>query len=255
MIAEVFESTRRQQRLALMPYLTAGFPTIDRSLEILHTLVDRGADIVELGIPFGDPVADGPSIQYASHHALSNGARLRRILDALESCGPQRVPLVLMSYLNPLLAVGPDRAVERMARVGVSGLIVPDLPTEETSPWLEATRRHGLDLIPLIAPTTSEPRARRILDRSDGFVYYVSLTGTTGVRDRLSPELPSALERLRRWTSRPLAVGFGISTPDHVRRLRGHCDGVVVGSRIVDAIRNDENLSELIDRFKQATRS
>ncbi|HXV75081.1 MAG TPA: tryptophan synthase subunit alpha, partial [Candidatus Polarisedimenticolaceae bacterium] len=218
-----------------------------------HRIFGWGADVVEVGVPFSDPVADGPVIQRAAHDALAGGTRLRRILDALESDRPPG-PVVLMSYLNPLLALGRQLAAERIGRAGVSGLIVPDLPADEARPWLESTRLHGIELIPLVAPTSDERRIASVLACSDGLLYYVSVTGTTGVRRELDAGLPDALDRLRRSTGRPVAAGFGISTPEHVQRLRRHCDGVVVGSRIVEAIRRDEDLAELIGRLKEATR-
>jgi len=250
---DLFDASAVRQEPALMPYLMAGYPTLDRSIELLHLAFDSGADVVELGIPFSDPVADGPAIQLAAQRAIEGGTRLRHVLDALESGAPD-APVVLMSYLNPLLAVGRDAVTARMARAGVTGLIVPDLPAEEARPWLAATRRSGIRLIPLMAPTSNRRRVARILERSDGLIYYVSLTGTTGVRQELQHELPETLDRVRAATGRPVAVGFGISSPQHVRRLRGHCDGVVIGSRVIQAIHDGEDVAELLGQFKAATR-
>ncbi len=160
-----------------------------------------------------------------------------------------------MSYLNPLLAFGREALLDELARVGVSGLIVPDLPLEEAEGWIAETRRRDIELTLLVAPTSDDDRLRRIAEASAGFVYYVSVTGITGARDSLPPELGERLDHVRAIGDKPVAVGFGISRPEQIRTLRGHADGVVVGSRIVETIRRDEDLSELTRQLKQATRS
>ena len=253
MIRAAFERLRSRGETALIPYLTAGYPSLDLSLDHARTLERHGADLLEIGVPWSDPIADGPTIQRASHDALAAGTRLRHVLDALEARRFD-VPLVVMCYLNPLLALGRERVVERLGRAGVGALIVPDLPAEEAGPWQAALGHAGLALVPLVAPTTDGKRLGRVLESGDGFVYYVSLTGTTGARAELAADVPAALDGLRAATRRPVVVGFGISTPHHVRVLRDHCDGVVVGSRVVEAIRKGENLIELIESLKQATR-
>jgi tryptophan synthase alpha chain len=252
MIRRTFDRLRERDEMALVPYLVAGYPTLDESLSQLQRIAASGADLVELGVPFSDPIADGPTIQQAAVRALQGGARLSRILQGIDRLRLP-VPVILMSYLNPLLAHGRDEVLADMEAVGVSGLIVPDLPLEEATPWRESARRHGIDLVLLIAPTTSDERAREIAARSDGFVYYVSVTGTTGARESLSPQLLPSLSRLRERIDTPLAVGFGISEPEQVRSLRGRADGAVVGSRIVEAIRQGEDVADLVNRLKQAT--
>jgi len=253
-IARVFENLRRRGELALVPYLTAGFPSERVFLEDLRRVADSGADLIEIGVPFSDPIADGPTIQFASHRALQAGFRLEDLFDVLRDV-ELRPPLVFMSYLNPLIAFGRERLLAAMRQSRVAGLIVPDLPAEEADDWLAAARAHGIVLAFLAAPTSGEARLQQIAARTDGFVYAVSLTGTTGMRATLADGLPEFLGRIRRHTQRPVVVGFGISQPQHVRALRGLADGAVVGSRIIEAIRAGEDLAVLVRALKQATRS
>ncbi len=252
-IAATFERLRARRELALLPYLPAGFPTQGEFANALRDVARAGADLIEIGIPFSDPIADGPTIQRASQIALAGGAGIESALEAVESARlPQ--PIVFMSYLNPLLAFGRDRLLARMSSAGVDGLIVPDLPVEESDDWLEASRRGGRELIFLAAPTSTDARLAAIGARSGGFVYAVSVLGTTGARAALSDGLGAFLSRVRAAARAPVAVGFGISTPEQIRALRGLADGVVVGSRLVDAISSGEDLSALVATLKAATR-
>ena len=253
-IHTTFEDLRERNELALIPYMTAGFPTLDASIETLAQIAENGADLLEIGIPFSDPVADGPTIQHSSQVALDNGTRLSNILDALRTVRFAQ-PLVAMSYLNPLLAYSPGKLFAKMKEAGVSGLIVPDLPPEESDDWLGAARDAAIALVFLVAPTSSQERVRRIAERSDAFLYYVSVTGTTGIRQGLPADLSESLRAVRVVTDKPLVVGFGISESNQIRSLRCHADGVVVGSRIVEAVRRGEPVAELITRLKEATRS
>jgi tryptophan synthase alpha chain len=239
--------------MALMPFLTAGYPTRPAFLECLRTVIDAGADLIEIGIPFCDPIADGPTIQHSSQVALENGARLADILDDLAQLQP-RVPLIAMSYLNPLLAMPRERLLARLRAAHVCGLIIPDLPADEAGDWSAAAFEAGVDLVLLAAPTSPDARLRLIGRQARGFVYAVSLAGTTGAREELPPELPAFLKRVRAATELPVAVGFGISRPEQIRSLRGLAEGVVIGSRIVNAIRNGEDLGGTIEDLKQATR-
>lgn len=240
--------------MALIPYVTAGFPSLSKSMEHLSVLAGHGADILEVGYPFSDPIADGSTIQFASETALRNGVTLSDTLAALRDLRVKQ-PIVLMSYLNPLLAHGADRLFETLPESGVSGLVVPDLPIEEADDWLSRARSAGVNLICLVAPTSPDERIRAIVRQCSGFLYCVSLTGTTGVRASLPPSIGDLLARVRRLTEMPVAVGFGISTPEHIRALRGMADGVVVGSRIIEAIRRGEDLPGLVNTLKEATRS
>jgi tryptophan synthase alpha chain len=253
MIARTLEHARGRGELALVAYVTAGFPSPGAWISAAREIADAGADVLEVGIPFSDPIADGPTIQRASSQALACGTTLASILEQLARV-PLGIPVCVMSYLNPLLALGDERAaVSRLAAACVSGLVVPDLPAEEAEPWRWATHARGLDLVGFVAPTSTEARIRRTVEVSD-VLYYVAVTGTTGVRRELAPDVRPALERLRRTTDRPVVVGFGIGRPDHVRGLRGRCDGVVVGSRIVDAISNGEPLTPLVRDLARAAK-
>lgn len=251
-IAETFAQLRARGEMGLIAYLTAGYPSLPAFVEALQTVSSSGADVVEVGLPFSDPMADGPTIQFASHEALLAGARFDAILAVLGGV-KLRQPLVLMSYLNPLLAKG-DSLLPRLREAGISGLIIPDLPAEEAADWAERTRRAGLSLILLAAPTSPPERLKRIGEVSDGFVYAVSLTGITGARAELSDALPDFLHRLREATRKPIAVGFGIARPEQVASLRGQADAVVVGSRLVDAIRKGEDLGAIVRELKAATK-
>ncbi|MFO0974049.1 MAG: tryptophan synthase subunit alpha [Phycisphaerae bacterium] len=253
-IARLFADLSARGEMAFAPYFVAGWPTLDRSLELIATAAAAGADLVEIGVPFSDPVADGATIQRASHAALQAGFRLSSLLDALRAA-PLRRPGVLMSYLNPLLAVGRDRLLTALAAAQVRGLIVPDLPFEESADWLGAARAAGVALIYLVAPTTAPERIARMAEQTDGFLYAVSLTGTTGVRRELNPGLFDYLARVRGVARCPVAVGFGISTPQQVAALRGRADGVIVGSRWVEAVERGEDVAGLLHAFKQSTRS
>ena len=258
MIERMFERLAARGETALIAYLPAGFPTLPESMELLKTVAASGADLIELGVPYCDPVADGPTIQQATQRALDGGTTLRGILDALDdraAGGTSAVPISLMSYLNPLLAFGREALLVRMATAGCCGLIVPDLPLEEAGVWIDQTTAHGIALSLLVAPTSSPERSREIAHRSRGFVYYVSVTGITGAREALPDDLFSSLARIKEITTLPVAVGFGISTPAQVRLLRGRADAVVVGSRIVRAIQDGEDVAKLIRALKAATRS
>jgi tryptophan synthase alpha chain len=253
-LRETFEDLRRRDELALMPYQTAGFPTLAHSLDNLGTLAENGADLLELGIPFSDPIADGPTIQYSSQIALEHGVSLKDVLAALQQRTLPR-PLVLMSYLNPLLACERERLFADMQAANVAGLIVPDLALEEADEWIATAGGHGVSIVFLLAPTSPEDQIHRTAEVSDGFIYAVSLTGTTGARKALQAGLPDFLNRIRAVTDKPVVVGFGISAPEHIRALRGHADGVVVASRIIDMMRRGENWTGLVRSLKAATRS
>jgi tryptophan synthase alpha chain len=221
---------------ALMPYLMGGFPTTDDSLRIAQAYIDGGADLIEFGLPFSDPLADGPVIHGAAVDALANGAVIEKILDGI---GPiaQQVPVLAMTYFNLIEARGVERFLGRAAELGVSGLIVPDIPLEESSVLLEPCDRHGLALIPLIAPTTPDERMAEICAQARGFIYTVSVTGTTGERSATAEGLNELVGRVRAHTDLPIAVGFGISEPAQVAQVGAVADGAIVGTRLVRAAR------------------
>jgi tryptophan synthase alpha chain len=234
-IAAAFRKAGEEGRAALMPYMMAGFPDRESSFAVAEAYVDSGADLIELGVPFSDPLADGPTIHAAATKALSEGATLDTALEICESVS-SRVPVVLMIYSNMVLAHGGAAAfARRAAEAGAAGAIVPDLPLEEADEVRAALAAQGLALVPLLAPTTPAERRRRICAASQGFVYVVSTVGTTGERKQLPPDLAELVEATQADAELPVAVGFGIGTPTQVAEVGRIADGVIVGSRLVRA--------------------
>jgi tryptophan synthase alpha chain len=219
---------------ALMPYLMGGYPDTAASVECGLAAIDAGADLIELGVPFSDPLADGPVIHAAGTEALRKGVHFHDVLGVARELGSQ-VPVILMVYTNPVLARGLERFTAEAAEAGAAGLIIPDLPYDEAGAVREACDAAGLALVPLVAPTTTAARVAEIGRDARGFVYTVSLAGTTGERDELPSELGDTVTRVRAAADVPVAVGFGISTAGHARRVAAIADGVIVGSRIVRA--------------------
>ena len=236
-LAGAFDAARADGRAALVPYVTAGHPSPALTAEILAGIADDGADVIELGIPFSDPLADGPTIQRSSFEAIGQGVDLRWTLDALADFRAKRdTPVVLFTYLNPVLRHGLDRFLADAADAGAQGLLLTDLPVG-ADPALEARiNASALDLIRLVAPTTRPERVREIAAAARGFLYYVSRTGVTGARQELASGLAAEVEEVRRMTDVPVAVGFGISTPEQAAAVARVADGVVVGSALVDAL-------------------
>ena len=233
-IAATFQQLKSQGRMAFMPFVTAGDPDLPTTSALLRELADRGVDLIEVGFPYSDPIADGPVIQAAYTRALEQALHIDDIFSEIASLDHENLPpLVAMVSFAIVFRLGRETFAERAAAAGFSGLIVPDLPGDEAAQFANIVRSHGMDLVQLIAPTTTPQRAERILEAASGFVYCIAVAGTTGVRDRLPPELTDQLIWLRSRTDLPLAVGFGISRPDHIDGLRGLADGVIVGSAIV----------------------
>ena len=236
-IARRFESLRAAGELGIVAYITAGDPTLEATRRFVPALAEAGADIIELGVPFSDPVADGPTIQRASERALASGTTLGKILSLLRNLrGATQVPIVLFSYYNPVLQMGLDRFAGVAAEAGADGVLITDLTPEEASEYRAAVSARGLDTIFLAAPTSTNERLARIAGCSSGFLYVVSRTGVTGAKESLPEELPALLRRVRAATKLPLAVGFGISLPGHVSLLGGLADAAVVGSALVSDI-------------------
>jgi len=236
-LAARFRAWRDAGRRALIPYLTAGYPTPGQTVDLLRRLEAAGADIIELGIPFSDPLADGPTIQRASQRAVEQGVTLASCLEALgEFRSGSTVPVVLFSYLNPILAYGADRFIRDAVAAGADGVLVTDLPEGADDALEEQFERSDLALIRLIAPTTAPERARWIASRAQGFIYYISRTGVTGARHALPPGLADEVAALRAVATVPVAVGFGISTPEQAAAVARVADGVVVGSALLDAL-------------------
>ena len=241
---------------ALIAYVTIGYPSIEATLDVAPVLAESGCDIIELGIPFSDPLADGTSIQKASYHALQNGitpktclevaGRLNRMVD---------IPLIFMGYFNPVLWHGAELFCKDCADAGVDGLIIPDLPPEEGSELESATEKHGLNLIYLLAPTSTEERIRLVAERSRGFIYLVSVTGVTGARESLPADLEAFIARVKSLAAQPLCVGFGISTPEQAKQVAHLADGVIVGSRIIQLIEAEKptrGIASFIKELKHA---
>ena len=234
-IAAAFALAREEGRAALMPYMMAGYPDRETGLAVAEAYADAGADLVELGVPFSDPLADGPAIHAAATKALEAGATLATALEVCRAIG-DRVPIVFMAYANMVLAHGGATEFARMARAaGAAGAIVPDLPLDEAGEVREAFAAKGLALVPLLAPTTPAGRRRQICDAARGFVYVVSTVGTTGERTEVPPALAELVEATKAEARTPVAVGFGIGTPDQAAVVGRIADGVIVGSRLVRA--------------------
>jgi tryptophan synthase alpha chain len=232
-IDALFQRLRAQGRKAFIPFLTAGDPDLATTLHLARMLADRGADLLEIGFPYSDPIADGPVIQASYTRALEHGVRVEDIFDAIGKLSVRDMPLIAMVSYSLLHRRGPEAFLERATAAGFSGAIVPDLPLEESEALSRLAAQRDFKLIHLVTPTTPRQRAYAIAQRSTGFLYCVSVTGITGERDQLPPELLEQLAWLRRQTTLPLCVGFGVSRPEHVHMLREVADGVIVGSALV----------------------
>lgn len=250
-IDELFLRLRRERRTGLGTYLVAGDPNPETSLQAFRTLVAGGADLLEVGIPFSDPVADGPVVADAHARALRAGQTLPRTLELVEAlrCEHAQIPIILMGYANPLLQYGPEAFFEDARRCGVDGLIVVDQPLEHAASWAALARAAGIDLVRMLAPTTPEERARQILSEADGFAYLVTRTGITGSGAADPADVQARVAALRRVSSLPLAAGFGISTARDIAALGGCVDLTVVGSCLVDALL--QGLPILAERLRQ----
>lgn len=252
-IQQTFGRLRGRGERALVAYFTAGDPSLVETTQLIEEAALRGADLIELGVPFSDPLADGPVIQRAAQRALVGGVTLHKVLNLVrevrERLGP---PIALLTYYNPLFRYGLKPFAQDAVAAGVDGVIVADLPPEEAGPLAAEAKAAGLDLIHLVAPTSPPDRMRLIARKSAGFIYFVSLTGVTGARTTLPPDLAGNLRQLRAVTTKPVCVGFGISTPEQVAAVAPYVDGVIVGSAIVgliEAHRSDPNLVAEVGRF------
>jgi len=236
-IAATFARLGAQRRLALIAYLTVGYPRLDVTPSLVQTAADSGADAIELGIPFSDPLADGRTIQAASQEALKGGTTVARALEAATAARKRTdAPLLFMTYLNPILAFGLQRFCRAASEAGVDGLIVPDLPPAESADLRQAAVASQLDLVFFVAPTSSEASVAAACGAATGFIYCIAVTGVTGARAELDPGLLPLIELVRRHTNLPIVVGFGISRPEHLEALTGKADGVIVASALLDAI-------------------
>ncbi len=254
-IQDVFARCRAEKRAAFIPFLSAGDPDLAATGELMAAMVRGGADIIELGVPFSDPIADGPVIQRASTRSLAGGTTLSAILQLVARQRDRLgAPIVLFTYFNPVFARGVERFAEQAAASGIDAVLCVDLPPEEGAELISALRHRGLDTIFLLAPTSTKERVKKVNESSTGFVYYVSRTGVTGARQSLPEELLKETKRLRRRLSHPLAVGFGISTPQQVKEVGGVADGVVVGSALVQLIEEKSGAENLVAAVEQRVR-
>lgn len=237
-LEDLFARTQAQGRAAFMPYWSIGYPDYDTSLTALETLARLGADAFEIGIPFSDPIADGPIVQATTQKALENGMTVAKCLEAVRTLRSRGVtqPMMLMSYLNPLMAYGPARFVAAAKEAGADGLLIPDMPPEEAPLFAPACEETGLALAFFLAPTSRPERIVQVAAAATGFIYMVAQVGITGARDTLSDELPAFIARVREVTSTPLVLGFGISKPAHVQQMKTQVDGFAIGSALLRAV-------------------
>jgi tryptophan synthase alpha chain len=251
-----FKHASRDRRAAFIPYITGGDPSLERTVELIRALEAAGADVIELGVPFSDPIADGPTNQRAAERALAGGTTLSGVLAAVELVRKDlRVPLVLFTYANPVLRYGLERFAEDAAAAGVDGVLFTDVPAEEMVPFEAHLGAAGLDLIMLVTPTSTKQRMRAAARFGGGFLYLVSRTGVTGARDRLSEELEHNIRVAKKASRLPVAVGFGISSPEQVAQVAALADGVVVGSAIVSRIGALGDCSELVPEIEDFART
>jgi len=259
-ISQTFESLRRKGEKALIPFVTAGYPDLATTEKLIYEIEKNGADLLELGVPFSDPMADGPVIQYSSERALQKGTNLKMILALVKTVRLKTdMPIILMGYFNPFFSYGLKRFTEDAKRVGVDGVLVVDLPPEEAGDMITHAGAVGLDLIFLLAPTSDQKRINLIVKNATGFIYYVSLTGVTGIRSSLDRDIRKQVTRIKKITSIPIGVGFGISTPQQAKTIAKWADAVVVGSALIKKIKESKspkaivaNVGKLIKSLKEA---
>jgi len=255
-IAETFDTLRREGKRALIPFITAGDPNSAATLALILELARSGAGVIELGVPFSDPVADGPVIQRASERALRHNVGVAEVLETVAQARRETdVPIVLFSYFNPLMQYGVERLATEARRAGVDGVLVTDLVPEEERDFSDILAREGLDQIFLVAPTTSDARLRLVAERARGFIYAVSRAGVTGARTEISAEAEKLVARVRRVSELPVAVGFGITTREHVTEVWRYADAAVVGSAIVAEMEKNAGEPDLVPRVGSFARA
>lgn len=255
-IEKTFKELKALNKKAFIPYIMAGDPSVEKTKELVLVLEECGADIIELGVPFTDPLADGPTIQRAAERALKGGVTLKGVLALVKDLRTKtRVPLVLMTYYNPVFKYGEERFVKDAKDAGVDGVIIPDLPPDEAGELIKTAKKAGLATIFLLAPTSTEDRIKKVAAAARGFIYYVSMTGITGAQILLDGSIGKSINNIRSITDKPVAVGFGISTPEEARAVSGISDGVIVGSAIVRKIQEaPEGLKDFILQLREAVR-
>ncbi len=251
-ISHTFDSLKREGKKALIPFITAGYPNLAITEKLIFEVEKNGADLLELGVPFSDPMADGPVIQYSSERSLSQGTTLKKILNLVQKVRlKSSLPIILMGYYNPFFSYGLKRFSEDAKRAGVDGVLVVDLPPEEAAEMKSHTDRAGLDIIFLLAPTSNDKRIKLIVKNASGFIYYVSITGVTGVRTTLDRDIRRQVEKIKKITPLPIGVGFGISTPRQAQMVAKWADAVVVGSAVITTIRQSKTSSAIVTNVGQ----
>lgn len=254
-IAEKFQALAKIERKALIAYITAGDPDLATTENLILKMADCGIDIIELGVPFSDPMADGPVIQRATERSLSKGTRLVDILELVARVRKtSQIPIVLFSYFNPLLQFGLEKLAQRASQVGIDGVLVTDLSPEESGEFLKILNRYSLNMIFLLAPTSNDERIKKVATVASGFIYAVSRTGITGMQQTLSDTVLPLVSRIRKYSKIPIAVGFGISTKEQVKEVWCYADGAIVGSRIVAEIESYRDQKELVEKVGALTR-
>lgn len=252
-IAKTFKELKKEGKKAFIPYVMAGDPSLEKTKEIVFLFEECGADIIELGVPFSDPLADGPTIQQASERALKNGVTLRRVITLVKDLRQStQIPIVLMTYYNPVFKYGEEDFVHDAREAGVDGIIIPDLPPDEAENFVTLSRKAALDTIFLLAPTSNINRIKKVAKNSTGFIYYVSITGITGARLSLDGSIESLLAEIRKYTNKPVAVGFGIVTPEEASTVAKVSDGVIIGSAIVKRLHeSSDTLRSYLMRLRE----
>lgn len=262
-VSDCFQSLRQSSQCALIPFITAGDPDLKTTAQALRILDQSGADLIELGVPYSDPLADGPTIQAAATRALQRGVRLDDVLEMVKDVAPDlKAPLILFIYYNPILNRGIELFLKQIADVGVKGLVVPDLPLEEAQLLLKPAAEIGIEVVLLVAPTSPKERIEAIAQQSQGFIYLVSVTGVTGMRTQLEARVPDLLQQMRTVTDKPIGIGFGISVPEQAQQVKNWgADAVIVGSAFVKRLADNppaEGLSaigEFCQNLKSAIRN
>jgi len=255
-ISERFKRLRQQGKKAFIPYVMAGDPSLERTREVVLLFEECGADIVELGVPFSDPLADGPTIQRAAERALKNAVTLKKVVSLVRDLRQTtQIPLILMTYFNPVFKYGTEEFIRDAASAGVDGMIIPDLPPDEAGDFIRLSRKAPLDTIFLLAPTSTEDRIKKVSKASSGFIYYVSITGITGASLLFDGSMDLLISNIRKFTDKPVAVGFGVSTPDDAAAIAKISDGVIVGSAIVKTLHEKpEGLKRFLLSLREAIR-
>lgn len=246
-VSEVFSEAKSQNRAVLIAYLPAGYPNVDVSHKLIDTLIQNGVDLIEIGFPYSDPLMDGPIIQAAVQHSLNNGTRAKDVFGAVNHIQQAGGSAVVMSYFNPIFRFGSSEFARSLARAGGAGVITPDLIPDEAIEWLLEVESNNLDNIFLVAPSSTDERIKMVVDKSTGFIYAASLMGVTGVKSAQIDTVSNLVKRIRNFTSKPVAVGLGVNTPDQVREIAKFADGVIVGSAFIRAIAEAENESKALD--------